>query len=194
VPGAVSFCGDGVTQSANEMCDDGNNSNLDTCSTTCKTCGLLTGPLLSNANDQHPDSGLQFTATADATLSQFVVHTQGKQTTIVLRPVTAALPPDRPILQLMMLPPNVDANNTPIPQNVTVNVNWPLAAGTTYTISDLSQSNGFFASVTGRFPDSTLPGVTIVGSWDAGDPDFNIPEALNDSFWYTFTGLRTCLR
>jgi cysteine-rich repeat protein len=195
VAGATSFCGDGVVQTAaGELCDDGNTSNLDNCSTSCKTCGLLVGPLLSTFNDQHGDSGLQFTATANATLFQFVFHNQGKGGNLVLRPVTADPVANRPILQMMSIPANLDSTGLPVAENVTVTVNWPLNSGTTYTLSDLFASNGVFASVTNRFPDSTAPGITIQGSWDAGDVDFNIPESTNDTFWYTFTGIRTCLR
>jgi cysteine-rich repeat protein len=196
VAGAVSYCGDGATQSTSgEQCDDGNTSNLDLCSTACKTCGQLVGPLLSQANDNDGESGIEFIATANATLYQFTAHTQGKGAVILLRANSQA---NEPIVQMMTLPPNLDASgNTISPTTVTVNVSWPLTAGTTYTLTDRLASDGYIASVTGRFPDSTLPGVTVVGSWDAANtdnPDNPIPESINDSFWYTFEAIHTCLR
>ena len=40
----------------------------------------------------------------------------------------------------------------------------------------------------------TLPGIDILGSWSAGDPDYNIPESTNNTFWMTFTGFHACLQ
>lgn len=39
------YCGDGITQAANEQCDDGNNSNDDGCNTNCTVCLPMTDNL-----------------------------------------------------------------------------------------------------------------------------------------------------
>jgi cysteine-rich repeat protein len=196
VNGAVSYCGDKVIQSAaGELCDDGNSSNLDLCSTGCKTCGILVGPALSMLSDDSGDQGLEFLVTANTTIVQFVSHNQGKPSNIVLRPVTSADVSARPIVQRVQLPANLDSDGNTIVQNVTVNVNWPLTAGMTYTISDQEGSNSVFSAVSGgTYPNTSLPGIDILGAWSAGDSDFNIPESTNTTYWMTFTGFHACLQ
>jgi len=196
VNGAVSYCGDRVVQSAaGELCDDGNSSNLDLCSTGCKTCGILVGPALGMLSDDDGDQGLEFLVTANTTIVQFVSHNQGKPSNIVLRPVTAADVSARPILQRVQLPANLDSDGNTVAQNVTVNVSWPLTAGMTYTISDQEGSNSVFSAVSGgTYPDMSLPGIDIIGAWSAGDSDYNIPESTNTTYWMTFTGFHACLQ
>jgi cysteine-rich repeat protein len=186
-------CGNNLVEPP-EQCDDGNSSNLDLCSYNCKTCGILTGPALSSYVVGHADAGLELLATASTVIVQFVVHNQGKQSTIVLRGVTPAAVADRPIVETVTIPANLDAQQNPLPHNVTLDVYWPLTPGVTYTISDLTDSNGVLSAVSGAFPDMSLPGIDILGSWDAGDPDLSIPESTNTTSWYTFTGLHACFQ
>jgi cysteine-rich repeat protein len=163
-------CGNGVLESS-EACDDGNSSNLDTCSTTCTACTQLAGPALPRPIVGWPSSGLQFTALANATLYSFVFHNQGAADQISLFNVSGAF-----------------VGSVSIPAgsagNLVVDVNWPLEAGASYNLISSDPNNGFWEFF-GGFP-VTLGALQVNGTDGAG--------SLRTDFWFTFTDLATCLR
>jgi cysteine-rich repeat protein len=163
-------CGNGVLEQG-EMCDDGNASNVDTCSTTCTTCTQLAGPSLPRPLAGWPNSGLEFDALANATLFSFVFHNQGAADQITLSALSGG------IVGSVSIPAGSDPN-------LVVNVNWPLAAGTSYILTSANGNNGFWEFF-GGFP-VTLGAIQVDATWGAGAPQ--------TGFWFTFTDLATCLQ
>ncbi|MFZ5893564.1 MAG: hypothetical protein ACOY0T_21055 [Myxococcota bacterium] len=164
-----SSCGNGVVETG-EVCDDGNTSNIDMCSTSCTLCTQAAGPELTTAIGGWPDSGLQLTAIANSTLYQFTFQNQGKADVITLRTTAGTV---------------IGTVNVPAGQpNFVANVNWALDGGATYTLTNQDSANGYWVGFS-SFPVQS-GALRVDGTFGNG--------ALQTSYWFSFLGLASCAR
>ncbi|MFZ5892520.1 MAG: hypothetical protein ACOY0T_15780 [Myxococcota bacterium] len=172
--GATSFCGDGVIDTANgEACDDRNTSNVDACSTSCKSCAYIQGPVPTTTISGWADSGLVFTALTNSTLTSFAFNNQAKADTISLRRMgeTAAL--------------YTYAVPAGSPAKLVVNVAWQLTANTQYTITNADGTNGMWVSYS-TFPVATGNVIRVDATYGSSTSQPN--------YWFTYTDLHACAR
>jgi len=176
--GATSVCGDGMLDTANgEVCDDKNASNVDTCSTACKTCGYVPGLALPTTLSGYANSGIQFTALTNSTLTQFFFNNQGKADTISL----TRLSDNRVLYSIAVAATNVTGKTT-------MNVAWSLDANIAYGLSNADGTNGFWASApAGTYPAAGSGGIIRVDKLYGGG-------TFLTEYWFTFTDLHACAR
>lgn len=138
---------------------------------TRMTCGIvMTGPTLPNTTGGWANSGMQFEALTNITLTSFVYNNQGMADTIEIRSTTRGL---------------LDTISTPAGQNAfVVQGSWDFDAGEVIRVTAAHDSNGRWVSYS-SYPTAnshiSVQGVTQNGT-------------LHTSWWFHFTDLQTCGR
>ena len=72
-----------------------------------------------------------------------------------------------------------------------LDVEWPLAAGESYSLIDPLETNGHWGSVPlDTFPVTGVPGTQVDGGFGS---NYGSDPSVVGTIWFTFTSLRTCL-
>jgi len=136
----------------------------------------MAGPTLTNNIGGWANSGMRFTALNSSTITSFTFENQGAPDTIHLKTLSGAT------LQTVTTP----ANSTPCAGGsggfcYTVNVSWPVTAGTTYNLQAVNSSNGRWVSYSSYPTNGTDLSVLGVSSG----------SSLYTGWWFHFTDIVT---
>jgi hypothetical protein len=134
-------------------------------------CATLAGPAsFTNTISGWPNSGLQFQSLVTGSLQSFTFHNQGLGDTIQLLTMSDQ------VIGTFSVPPNS-------PQQLTVNINWPVQSGITYRLINFDGMNGMWDPFT-TWPVNNVK-ISIQGVTDQN-------KTLQTSWWFTFTDLEVC--
>lgn len=166
---------DTITDESDAVTADTAVDAVDTGRDTGPTCSTPTTPLLNNIQGA-PGAGIEFRVTRNTTLKSFIFTGGGHQDTITLyddscNAITSA---------------SVPGVSPPVYAAYTVNVQWPLKAGTLYKLTNSFQNQTAFEVPGPAFPYTDGELVVTKGTVTCPDQGFG---ATN---WSAFTDLTFC--